>query len=143
MAGRRDGDISRGVLLIAPAYLWLTLAVFLPLSAMLFFSFLSDTPFGGREWTVTLENYLQFLERPFYFDLLLRSLKLGALVTGLCILIGFPCAYVLAKIIKGRAREAMFLLVILPFWSNGLVRVFSWAILLRWRRSCPSTSGSI
>jgi len=124
-------DMSRGFALIAPAYLWLTVAVFLPLSAMLFFSFLSDTPFGGREWVVTLENYVAFFERGFYADLLFRSLKLGALVTALCILIGFPCAYVLAKVIRGRSREALFLLVILPFWSNSLVRVFSWAILLR------------
>lgn len=127
----QNRDISRGIALIAPAYLWLTVAVFLPLSAMLFFSFLSDTPFGGREWVVTLENYVAFFERGFYADLLFRSLKLGALVTALCILIGFPCAYVLAKVIRGRSREALFLLVILPFWSNSLVRVFSWAILLR------------
>lgn len=127
----QNRDMSRGIALIAPAYLWLTVAVFLPLSAMLFFSFLSDTPFGGREWVVTLENYVAFFERGFYADLLFRSLKLGALVTALCILIGFPCAYVLAKVIRGRSREALFLLVILPFWSNSLVRVFSWAILLR------------
>lgn len=127
----QNRDMSRGIALIAPAYLWLTVAVFLPLSAMLFFSFLSDTPFGGREWVVTLENYVAFFEREFYADLLFRSLKLGALVTALCILIGFPCAYVLAKVIRGRSREALFLLVILPFWSNSLVRVFSWAILLR------------
>jgi hypothetical protein len=48
-----------------------------------------------------------------------------------CAVIGFPAAYVLAKVLKGRAREAIFLLVILPFWSNGLVRVFSWAMVLR------------
>lgn len=128
---QQTGDVSRGVALIAPAYLWLTVAVFLPLSAMLFFSFLSDTPFGGREWSLTLANYTEFFQRGFYSDLLFRSLKLGALVTALCILIGFPCAYVLAKVIRGRSREALFLLVILPFWSNSLVRVFSWAILLR------------
>jgi spermidine/putrescine transport system permease protein len=58
-------------------------------------------------------------------------LVLGAVVTLLCVLIGFPCAWVLAKTIKGRWREALFLLVILPFWSNALVRVFSWAIVLR------------
>jgi spermidine/putrescine transport system permease protein len=47
------------------------------------------------------------------------------------VVIAFPCAYVLAKVIRGRWREAMFLLVILPFWSNSLVRIFSWAIVLR------------
>ena len=63
--------------------------------------------------------------------MLARSLMLSAVVTALCVLIGYPCAYVLAKQIKGRGREALFLLIILPFWSNSLVRVFSWAIVLR------------
>ena len=117
--------------LLTPAYLWLTLAVFLPLSAMLYFSFLSDVPFGDREWRYTLENYAAFFETSTYALLLWKSIKLGLTVTLFSVLIGFPCAYVLAKIIRGRSREALFLLVILPFWSNSLVRIFSWAIVLR------------
>jgi len=98
---------------------------------MLFFSFLSEAPFGDREWYVTLQHYKDFFERPVYSTLLFKSIKLALVVTILCVLIGYPCAYVLAKVIKGRSREALFLLVILPFWSNSLVRVFSWAIVLR------------
>ncbi|MCT8328147.1 ABC transporter permease [Albidovulum sediminis] len=124
-------DRTRAALLLAPAYLWLTLAVFLPLSAMAFFSLLSDVPFGDREWHVTLDNYRAFLETGTYAALLWKSVKLGVTVTALSVLAGFPCALVLAKVIRGRAREAMFLLVILPFWSNSLVRIFSWAIVLR------------
>ncbi|MCR9136504.1 MAG: ABC transporter permease [Alphaproteobacteria bacterium] len=126
---RRDG--LRAATMISPAYIWLTVAVFLPLAAMLFFSFLSEAPFGDREWFVTAANYMEFFEKGFYLKLLVRSLTLGLVVTGFCILIGFPCAFVLAKTIKGRWREALFLLVILPFWSNSLVRIFSWAIVLR------------
>ena len=117
--------------LLTPAYLWLTVAVFLPLSAMLYFSFLSDVPFGGREWHYTFENYAAFFETSTYALLLWKSIKLGLIVTAFSVLIGFPCAYVLARIIRGRAREALFLLIILPFWSNSLVRIFSWAIVLR------------
>ena len=117
--------------LLTPAYLWLTVAVFLPLSAMLFFSFLSDVPFGEREWHYTVENYQAFFATDTYARLLWKSLKLGVIVTLCSVLIGFPCAYVLAKTIRGRTREALFLLVILPFWSNSLVRIFSWAIVLR------------
>lgn len=126
---RQDG--ARALALLSPAYLWLTVAVFLPLSAMAFFSFLSDLPFGGAEWRVTLANYAAFFESPTYITLLWKSLKLGLIVTALSVLLGFPCAFVLAKLIRGRAREALFLLVILPFWSNALVRIFSWAIVLR------------
>lgn len=129
----KGGDALLGgpLPLLAPAYLWLSVAVFLPLSAMAFFSLMSETPIAGRDWAFTLENYAEFLARPFYAELLVRSLGLGAVVTAFCVLIGVPCAWVLARTIEGRWREALFLLVILPFWSNGLVRVFSWAILLR------------
>ena len=128
---RPGNNTGRIALLLSPAYLWLTVAIFLPLSAMLFFSFLSEAPFGDRHWQVTLKHYRDFFQRPVYSTLLFKSIKLSLLVTALCVLIGYPCAYVLAKVIKGRSREALFLLVILPFWSNSLVRVFSWAIVLR------------
>ncbi|MGV8986179.1 MAG: ABC transporter permease [Cypionkella sp.] len=124
-------DRLRAFALLSPAYLWLTLAVFLPLSAMGFFSFLTDVPFGDREWHLTLANYRAFFETGTYAVLLWKSVKLALIVTALCVVIGFPCAWVLAKMIRGRAREALFLLVILPFWSNSLVRVFSWAIVFR------------
>lgn len=126
---RREG--IRAAALLSPAYLWLTVAVFLPLSAMAFFSVLTDVPGQGRDWSYTLSNYAAFFETGTYARLLWKSLKLGLIVTGLCLLIGFPAALVLAKSVRGRAREALFLLVILPFWSNSLVRIFSWAIVLR------------
>ncbi|WP_353646721.1 ABC transporter permease [Mesorhizobium sp. WSM2239] len=116
---------------LAPAYLWLTVAIFLPLSAMAFFSFMSDLPVAGREWAFSLENYAAFFSQRLYATLLLASLRLGLEVTLWCVIVGFPAAYVLAKVLKGRSREAIFLLVILPFWSNGLVRIFSWAMVLR------------
>jgi spermidine/putrescine transport system permease protein len=117
--------------LLAPAYVWLTVAVFLPLSAMAFFSLLTDVPFGDRDWSFTLANYTQAITNPTYAILLWKSLRLAFWVTVWCVILGFPCAYILARMIKGRSREALFLLVILPFWSNALVRVFSWAIVLR------------
>lgn len=131
MSAHPKSDRLHALALLSPAYLWLTVAVFLPLSAMVFFSFLSDVPFGEREWQVTLANYRAFFETPTYALLLWKSVQLALIVTVLCVLIGFPCAWVLAKMIKGRSREALFLLVILPFWSNSLVRVFSWAIVFR------------
>ena len=124
-------DRRRLVTLLSPAYLWLLVAVFLPLSAMLFFSLLTDLPQDAPDWGLTLDNYGQFLTNPTYATLLWKSLKLGVMVTLACILIGYPCALVLARTIRGRARETLFLLVILPFWSNSLVRIFSWAIVLR------------
>jgi len=117
--------------LTAPAYLWLALAVFLPLSAMLYFSFLTVAPFGGREAELTLKHYRAFIDKPLYRDLAWISLKLGFHVTLICVLMGYPAALALARYVKGRWREALFLLVVLPFWSNALVRTFSWTMVLR------------
>jgi spermidine/putrescine transport system permease protein len=117
--------------LTAPAYVWLTLTIFLPLAAMLYFSVLSRTPVGTREVELTLAHYSSFFEKEFYRTLTWRSLRLGFDVTVFCLLIGYPAAYVLAKRVKGRWREALFLLVVLPFWSNALVRTFSWTMVLR------------
>ena len=129
-AAMRNG-IGPALPLLAPAYLWLTAAIFLPLSAMAFFSFMTDLPLSGKDWSFTVQNYVAFFTGDVYLTLLASSLRLGLEVTLWCVVIGFPAAYVLAKVLKGRSREAIFLLIILPFWSNGLVRVFSWAMVLR------------
>ena len=119
------------VSLTGPTYVWLALSIFLPLAAMLCFSFMTDVPFGNRTAEFTWENYQKFFEKDFYQTLMWRSFNLGALVTALCFLFGYPCAYMLAKTVKGRWREAMLLLIILPFWTNALVRVFSWTLVMQ------------
>jgi spermidine/putrescine transport system permease protein len=117
--------------LTAPAYVWLAVTIFLPLSAMLYFSFLTQAPFGGREAELTLEQYAGFFAKDFYLFLTWRSIELGLWVTVVCILVGYPAALILAKHVRGRWREALLLLVVLPFWSNALVRIFSWTMVLR------------
>ena len=129
----KSGRINLNTLLTltAPTYLWLAFTVFLPLSAMFFFSFLTDAPFGNKEVFFSLENYQAIWDKTFYQLLLFKSFRLGLEVTVLCFLIGFPCALILAKHVKGYWREAIFVLIILPFWSNALVRIFSWTMVLR------------
>lgn len=117
--------------LAAPAYLWLAVTVLLPLAVMLYVSLLEVSPLRNKAPAFTLAHYRTFFEQPFYRDLTLWSLELGLLVTVTCFLIGFPAALALARHVKGRWREAIFLLVILPFWSNALVRAFSWTMVLR------------
>ena len=118
--------------MLLPAYGWLMLAVFLPLGAMLVFSFLARTPFGSKLPLVfTVKNYLAFVDRPYLVDVAWVSIELGLWTTGICALIGLPAALALAKATKGRVRQVLFLLTVLPFWTNGLVRIFSWTMLLR------------
>ncbi len=117
--------------LTAPSYLWLAITVFLPLVVMLYFSFLSKMPFGAAEPSLTLKQYAAFFERDFYRFLAWRSIKLGFHVTLFCVIIGYPAAFILAKIVRGRWREAILLLIVLPFWSNALIRIFAWTMVLR------------
>jgi len=117
--------------LTAPAYLWLAVTVLLPLAAMFYFSFLTASPLGGKEVHFTLKNYTDFFTKHIYWYNAWRSIELGLYVTALCLVIGYPAALGLAKYVKGRWREAIFLLIILPFWSNALVRTFSWTMVLR------------
>ena len=124
-------NLNTPLTLTAPTYLWLAFTVFLPLSAMFFFSFLTDAPFGNKEVFFSLENYQAIWDKTFYQLLLFKSFRLGLEVTVLSFLVGFPCALILAKHVKGYWREAIFVLIILPFWSNALVRIFSWTMVLR------------
>ena len=99
---------------------------------MLYFSFLTAAPIGGKEATFTLRHYVGFFTKSIYWYNAWRSIELGLYVTATClILLAYPAALGLAKVVKGRWREAIFLLIILPFWSNALVRTFSWTMVLR------------
>ncbi|WP_119459691.1 ABC transporter permease [Rhodospirillaceae bacterium SYSU D60014] len=117
--------------LTAPTYLWLALTIFLPLSVMLYFSFLTVAPIGNREPALTFAQYGAFLDKEFYRFLTWRSVMMGVHVTLGCVLIGYPAALILAHHVPNRWREALFLLIVLPFWSNALVRIFSWTMVLR------------
>ena len=106
VADRRD----RGAILAltGPAYLWLTATIFLPLAAMLYVSFLDKSPLVPQPSSFTLKHYAAFIGRPVYPQLLLWSLQLGGLVTIFSLLVGYPAALALAKVVKGRWREALF-----------------------------------
>jgi spermidine/putrescine transport system permease protein len=117
--------------LTGPAYIWLAITIFLPLSAMLYCSLLDKSPLIPEPAHFTWANYLAIIRKPFYLPLTWWSLMLGFWTTLFAFLVGYPAAYALAKKVKGRWREALFLLIVLPFWSNALVRVFSWTMVLR------------
>lgn len=126
---RKRGLAIAGLLL--PAYGWLTLAIFLPLLAMLLFSFLKVAPFGGRPFQFTFLQYLSFVNHPYLIDVATTSLLMGFWTTAFCAIIGLPAALALARATRGRTRQTLFLLIILPFWTNGLIRTFSWTMVLR------------
>jgi spermidine/putrescine transport system permease protein len=134
LAPPRFGRVSRpwaAFGLAAPAYTWLLVTVFLPLSAMLYFSFLAQNPLSGYDAKLTLQQYHLFFERDFYRYLTGRSLLLGLYVSLGCLIVGYPTALMLARHVNARWRETLLLIIVLPFWSNALVRIFSWTMVLR------------
>jgi len=118
-------------LLLLPSYSWLLFAVLIPLLIMLVFSFLSDTPLGSRDVYATLKNYQTYFSLGFYWVLTSKSILTAVYTTFICLLIAYPMAYAIARRLPGRWKAALFMLVIVPLWSNTLVRLYSWAIVLR------------
>lgn len=127
----RQRQISGIFVLTGPAYLWLAITIFLPLAAMFYCSVLTSSPLIPGPLQFTLRNYIALFDKPFYRTLTGWSVMMGIWTTLFSFLVGYPAAYALAKKIKGRWREALFLLVVLPFWSNALVRIFAWTMVLR------------
>jgi len=97
-----------------------------PLFIMLYYSFQS----GGRGFSFTLEHYARFFEKPFYLSLTWSTIKNSIYVTAICLLISYPLAYIMAKKLKG-LRNIILVLIIIPFFTNQLVRVYSWLIFLQ------------
>jgi spermidine/putrescine transport system permease protein len=124
---KRPGGAA--IWLVAPMAIWTVLFVGATLGYIVWLSFTTRNPDGlGVISTFTLDNYLKLLS-PVYARVLLNSLKLAALTTGICILIGYPFAYFMARA-KKSWRPVLMVLVIVPFWTNALVRVYGWRMLL-------------
>src|SRR5688572_4336822 len=115
--------------LVGPSTLWLILFFLVPLGIMLVISFLSRGTYGGVVATPTINNYTKLLD-PDYFTIFQRSVSLAVITTVACLLIGYPMAYFIARR-SARMRSLMVLLIIIPFWTNFLVRTYAWMELLR------------
>ena len=103
-----------------PYILWMALFIIIPLGMVVFFA-LTD-PQGN----FTLENIARGGE---HMGVLLRSIKLAAIATALCVLIAYPLAYILSRK-KGFQKQTLFIMVMLPMWMNFLLRTFAWMTIL-------------
>ena len=125
----------RWALMSAPGLLWMLVFLFIPLLAIVFISFLTRGAYGELQWPLTLENYRRLPGfgllgfDPLYPAIFLRSLALGALTVVLCVLTGFPLAFFIANLPR-RYKTAALTLVVVPFWTNLLIRTYAWQILL-------------
>lgn len=115
-------------LLKLPMYLWTIVFVLVALLYVIGLSFLSRSEVVGVTNDITFANYLR-LAAPEYANVLLKSLRLAALTTLLCVAIGYPFGYLMARLNPG-PRSIVLLLLIVPFWTNALIRIYGWRILL-------------
>ncbi|MBO8171907.1 MAG: spermidine/putrescine ABC transporter permease PotB [Bacillaceae bacterium] len=122
--------INTGLLwTISPATIWLVLFLVVPLILVLFVSFMSRGTYGGIEYTFTIENYLRFLD-PLYLNIMWTSVVMAGITTLACLILGYPFAYLIARS-PVQYRTILLFLVIVPFWTNSLVRTYAWIVLLR------------
>lgn len=117
-----------GFLLALPAILWLAIFFVLPLAIVLVVSFMTRGTGGGAILPFTIEHY----ERVFnVFDVVfIRSVRIAFLTTVICLLVGYPLAFFIKTRQSSLLRQFALFLVILPFWTNFLVRTYAWRVLL-------------
>jgi len=124
------GARGQALLLLLPCVLALVLLFVLPQGLMFEASLGRRSAYGGvvHEWG--LANYLRAVEL-LYLRILARSLVLAFVTTVLCLVTAYPVAYWLGLKVPERWRSALLVLVILPFWTSFLVRMYAWIFLLR------------
>lgn len=121
--------------LIAPTVSWIVVFLMLPLASTAVIAFLSRGPYGEVVPPITLENLFRFLGvtpdgiDPIYPGVLLRSLALGVATAALCAVLALPVCFFIALLPK-HLRPLALLLVTIPFWTNLLIRTYSWQLLL-------------
>lgn len=122
-------------LTIATPYVWLTIFFLLPFMIVTAMSFASRTPtsppfsFGVHDSFLNFENFARLFQDDLYRRAFLISIRNAALATLLCLLIGYPMALGLTRVSRS-ARNILLMLVILPFWTSFLLRVYAWMGLM-------------
>jgi len=122
-------------LIIGLPYLWLVVFFLIPFAIVIAMSMATKTPtappfsFGGEHPWVNLETYQRLVSEPLYLRAFLISLMNAAATTVFCLLLGYPMALALTRVSRS-SRNILLMLVILPFWTSFLLRVYAWMGLM-------------
>jgi putrescine transport system permease protein len=129
-------------LVVIPPYLWLALFFVIPF-AIVFKISLAESAIAQPPYTafyeyvedvltfrVSFANYLFLLTDSLYFDAYVSSLRIAAISTLICLVVGYPIAYGIART-QGPLQSLLLMLVILPSWTSFLIRIYAWMGLLR------------
>ncbi|HVR31747.1 MAG TPA: ABC transporter permease, partial [Acidimicrobiia bacterium] len=122
-------DSRRGLYIALPAYVYLALFFAMPFGIVFIYSFATRSRTGRtvlEGWN--LDSYAR-LGDPIVRDIALRSLTLALVTTAICLVASYPFAYYIATR-RPAVRNILLVLVMIPFWSNFLVRTYAWRVLL-------------
>ncbi|MGW4421212.1 ABC transporter permease [Streptosporangium sp. NPDC004631] len=124
---RRSRVLGR-LFFLGPGLTYLIAFLLIPLVLVLSYSFFRRGRFGGVVHDLTGENLTRLFD-PLYLDVVLGSLKLATAATLISILAGYPTAYLIAGLPR-RWKTIALIAIVLPFWTNFLVRIYAWIVLL-------------
>jgi len=121
---------NKGALgLLLPTISWLMIFFVIPILFILIVSFATRGEIGEVIYTFSFENYKRLFDLR-YFEIFYKSIFISLSTTLFCLFFGYPFASFAAKA-SDRFRPILMLLIILPFWTNSLIRTYAWIILLR------------
>ena len=115
-----------GLLYSSSMAAWFTVFFLAPIIIIIIYSFLKKGLYGGVEWEFSFEAY-QSLTTPSFLTITLRTLVTSVVATVITILVALPCGYFMAR---SKYQTLLLLLIIIPFWTNFLIRVFAWMNIL-------------
>jgi len=109
--------------------LWLVLFAVLPMAILFVYSFCSRDDLGRIVFTFSLENYSRVFD-PRYLHIMVRSFGYASATTAICLIMGYPTAYFMARRSE-KIRERLLVLVMIPFWTSFLIRTYAWIQILK------------
>lgn len=113
---------------VGPVTLIMILFIAVPLLYVAVMSFCSIDEFYNVIFDFTIENYVR-LANADYLKIYAQSIVIALVTTVLCILIGYPFSYIIART-KSKKKKILYMLVIIPFWTNSLIRIYGWRSFL-------------
>jgi spermidine/putrescine transport system permease protein len=116
-------------LLLAPALLWLVGLIVLPHLDLAVLSLRQRV--APRQYELSMAQYRTFIEEPLYWHTFVRTAAMSILATVMTLLLAFPIAWTIAKLVRGRTKSMLLVLCLIPFWVSETVRTLGWMILLR------------
>jgi spermidine/putrescine transport system permease protein len=127
----REGYRSNllAVAVVGPPFLYLLLLFAAPLILMLVYSF-GELDGFDIVMTWTLEQYRRIAEKPSVHQLLFKSFRIAVETTAITILVSYPIAYILARVVPRRWQSVLLMMVVLPSWTSFIIRTYSWLLVL-------------